>query len=72
METSLEKLFEAAGEPDDLASLTRLMLELLEAITGLESIYLTAIDEKAAPTRMTSPLAGAIPTRPVRSASRPI
>ncbi len=43
MENFTEKLALAVAESDDLESLVRPLLELLEAVTGLESTYLTSI-----------------------------
>ena len=40
----LDKLVETVTRSDDLESLVRPLLELLESITGLESTYLTTID----------------------------
>lgn len=40
----LDRLAEALSDSDDLESLVRPLLELLEAVTGLESTYLTTID----------------------------
>lgn len=51
MEVALRRLLdtvtETGGEADDLEHLVRPMLELLEAVTGLSSTYLTMIDEGA-------------------------
>lgn len=44
MDLLLNKLASVVSESDDLESLVRPLLELLEAITGLESTYLTTID----------------------------
>ncbi|MDX1552204.1 MAG: sensor domain-containing diguanylate cyclase [Marinobacter sp.] len=44
MNDVLNKLAVAVSEDDDLESLVRSLLELLEAVTGLESTYLTHID----------------------------
>ena len=46
MDTLLIKLAGSVSAAADLEDLTRPLLELLEAITGLESTYLTTIDEK--------------------------
>ena len=40
----LNRLAEAVADTEDLESLVRPLLELLQAITGLESTYLTSID----------------------------
>lgn len=45
MENLLTRLAETASSAQDLESLTRPMLELLETITGMESTYLTTVDE---------------------------
>ncbi|WP_150993038.1 MULTISPECIES: diguanylate cyclase domain-containing protein [Marinobacter] len=44
MNDVLNKLAVAVSEDEDLESLVRSLLELLEAVTGLESTYLTHID----------------------------
>ncbi len=44
MAEALNRLAEAVSDAEDLESLTRPLLELLEDITGLESTYLTTID----------------------------
>lgn len=44
MDALLDKLVSAVSESDNLESLVRSRLELLESITGLESTYLTTID----------------------------
>ena len=44
MDAVLTQLAESVAQAHDLESLTRPMLELLEAVTGLESTYLTTID----------------------------
>jgi diguanylate cyclase len=44
MQTILEKLSETVGSADTLEALTRPLLEMLEAVTGCESTYLTSID----------------------------
>ncbi|MDL0433035.1 sensor domain-containing diguanylate cyclase [Marinobacter sp. TBZ242] len=44
MDEVLNKLAVAVSEDDDLESLVKSLLELLEAVTGLESTYLTHID----------------------------
>lgn len=46
MDIFLGKLVAAVTESDDLESLVRPLLDLLEAVTGLESTYLTTIDLK--------------------------
>lgn len=46
MDTLLSQLAESVSDAADLEGLTRPLLELLEAITGLESTYLTTIDEQ--------------------------
>ena len=46
MDVFLGKLVAAVTESDDLESLVRPLLDLLEAVTGLESTYLTTIDLK--------------------------
>lgn len=45
MDDVLDKLATAITNSDDLEGLVRPLLEILEAITGLESTYLTRIDE---------------------------
>ncbi|HEY0972979.1 MAG TPA: sensor domain-containing diguanylate cyclase [Solimonas sp.] len=45
MDTLLSRLAQSVTGADDLESLTRPMLELLEAVTGLESTYLTRVDQ---------------------------
>jgi diguanylate cyclase len=45
MEAILNRLASTVSSANDLAGLTRPILELLEAVTGLESTYLTTIDE---------------------------
>lgn len=45
MDSVLEKLATAVTDTDDLEGLVRPFLEILEAITGLESTYLTRVDE---------------------------
>ncbi len=47
MTEPLRRLSDAVLDAQDLESLTRPLLELLEAISGLESTYLTTIDEAA-------------------------
>jgi len=47
MTAIFQQLPEAVTSADDLEQLTRPMLELLEAATGLESTYLTTIDMAA-------------------------
>lgn len=44
MNPFLDKLAAAVSDSDDLESLVRPLLELLESVTGLESTYLTTID----------------------------
>ena len=44
MEPLLNQLAESAAEARDLEGLTRPLLEVLEAVTGMESTYLTTID----------------------------
>ena len=46
MDILLSQLAESVSAAEDLEGLTRPLLELLEAITGLESTYLTTIDEQ--------------------------
>lgn len=46
MDAVLDRLASTVSEAEDLESLTRPMLELLEAVTGMESTYLTTVDEK--------------------------
>ncbi|MCL7944801.1 sensor domain-containing diguanylate cyclase [Marinobacter sp. ATCH36] len=46
MNSILDKLALTVAEGDDLESLVRSLLELLEAITGLESTYLTSVDQE--------------------------
>ena len=43
-EAILDKLATVVAETDDVESLVRPLLDLLEAVTGLESTYVTAID----------------------------
>lgn len=43
----LDQLADIATEPQDLESFVRPLLELMQAVTGLESTYLTRIDEGA-------------------------
>jgi diguanylate cyclase len=45
MEPILNQLAESLADAKDLEGLTRPLLEVLEAITGMESTYLTTIDE---------------------------
>ena len=52
MDDPLVRLVDAVSDADDLESLTRPMLELLEAVTGLESTYLTTIDQSAGQQRI--------------------
>lgn len=47
MELMLERLSESVASAESLEQLTRPLLEVLELITGLESLYLTSIDEEA-------------------------
>lgn len=47
MHDVLNKLAVAVSEEDDLETLVRSLLELLEAVTGLESTYLTHIDTES-------------------------
>lgn len=47
MEEPLKQLLDSVTDADDLESLARPILELLEAVTGLESTYLTTIDDAA-------------------------
>jgi diguanylate cyclase len=47
MEAPLQKLLHSVAAADDLETLARPILELLEAVTGLESTYLTTIDHVA-------------------------
>ena len=47
MEEMLSRFAESVTGARDLESLTRPLLELLEAVSGLESTYLTLIDESA-------------------------
>lgn len=44
MDPFLDKLAAAVSDSEDLESLVRPLLELLESVTGLESTYLTTID----------------------------
>ena len=46
MELTLDRLAESVSDAEDLPSLTRPLLELLETVTGMESTYLTTVDEK--------------------------
>jgi diguanylate cyclase len=46
MEPTLNQLAESIADAKDLEGLTRPLLEVLEAITGMESTYLTTIDER--------------------------
>lgn len=52
MDDLLVRLVDSVSDADDLESLTRPMLELLEAVTGLESTYLTTIDHAAGQQRI--------------------
>lgn len=45
MDTTLDRLAESVSSAQDLPSLTRPLLVLLETVTGLESTYLTSVDE---------------------------
>jgi diguanylate cyclase len=47
MELMLERLSESVASAESLEQLARPLLEMLELITGLESLYLTSIDEEA-------------------------
>jgi len=47
MEDALKRLVGSVADTNDLENLVRPMLELLEAVTGLDSTYLTMIDEVA-------------------------
>jgi hypothetical protein len=47
MELMLERLSESVASAESLEQLTRPLLEMLELISGLESLYLTSIDEEA-------------------------
>jgi diguanylate cyclase len=47
MELTLERLSESVASAESLEQLARPLLEMLERITGLESVYLTSIDEEA-------------------------
>jgi diguanylate cyclase len=47
MDSLLAQLAESVSGAQDLETLTRPMLELLEAVTGLQSTYLTTVDEGA-------------------------
>jgi diguanylate cyclase len=47
MELMLERLSESVASADSLEKLARPLLEMLEIVTGLESVYLTSIDEAA-------------------------
>ena len=46
MELTLDRLAESVSDAEDLPSLTRPLLELLETVTGMESTYLTTVDER--------------------------
>jgi diguanylate cyclase len=48
MEEKLESLSQTVAKADSLEALTRPLLEMLEVVTGLESTYLTSIDEENA------------------------
>ncbi|GAB2904658.1 GGDEF domain-containing protein [Paraburkholderia jirisanensis] len=47
MEKILERLSESVAAAQNLEQLARPLLEMLEVVTGLESTYLTSIDEEA-------------------------
>ncbi len=47
MELMLERLSETVASAESLEQLVRPLLEMLEIVTGLESVYLTSIDEEA-------------------------
>lgn len=47
MELMLERLSESVASAENLEQLARPLLEMLELISGLESLYLTSIDEEA-------------------------
>jgi diguanylate cyclase len=47
MELMLERLSESVASAESLEQLARPLLEMLELISGLESLYLTSIDEEA-------------------------
>ncbi|MCC8392425.1 sensor domain-containing diguanylate cyclase [Paraburkholderia sp. MMS20-SJTR3] len=47
MESMLERLSESVASAESLEQLTRPLLEMLQIVTGLESVYLTSIDEAA-------------------------
>ena len=47
MEDALRRLLDSVPETDSLENLVRPILELLEAVTGLDATYLTMIDEGA-------------------------
>lgn len=47
MEATLDQLADAVSSAGDLEALSRPILELLEAVTGMESTYLTMVDLKA-------------------------
>lgn len=46
MDALLDKIVSAVSESNDLESLVRPLLSLLEVVTGLESTYLTTVDPK--------------------------
>jgi diguanylate cyclase len=48
MEEKLESLSQTVATADSLEALTRPLLEMLEVVTGLESTYLTSIDQENA------------------------
>ncbi|MFK4445877.1 diguanylate cyclase [Caballeronia udeis] len=47
MELMLERLSESVASAENLEQLARPLLEMLELVSGLESLYLTSIDEEA-------------------------
>ena len=47
MDVTLNELAESVSNARDMESLTRSILKLMETVTGLESTYLTRIDEEA-------------------------
>jgi diguanylate cyclase len=47
MDALLSQLADSVSGAQDLETLTRPLLQLLEAVTGLQSTYLTTVDEKA-------------------------
>ena len=64
MDRQLEQLAQFVAAANTVEGVTRPLLALLQRITGLESTYLTAIDETANLLPKMSRVAGAIPTRP--------